>query len=246
MHKHIMFNALSLLFIVSTAASQGSIRRVDDLSTDAVDTTSRNLLTHEEHFRINTRSSKSDCVARSSYLGCYKNKNQNRALPYEVGRGYSANECETACTEEGYVHFAREWKGQCFCSNGSDYDKHGSTTDCDCCGDNVGENKMCVWMAGPAAPGCDGSGAPAAPYLGCYNDKNMKRALPYEVSGRGHSAKDCQDECADKGMKYFAREWKGQCFCSEDDDFGKHGTASDCDCCGNNVGLKKMCVWVVA
>ena len=32
------------------------------------------------------------------------------------------------------------------CSNDSDYDKHGATTGCDCCGDNVGGRKMCVWM----------------------------------------------------------------------------------------------------
>ena len=25
------------------------------------------------------------------------------------------------------------------------YDKHGSVKDCDCCGRNVGANKMCVW-----------------------------------------------------------------------------------------------------
>ena len=28
------------------------------------------------------------------------------------------------------------------------YDKHGSATNCDCCGRNVGPNKMCVWQGG--------------------------------------------------------------------------------------------------
>jgi hypothetical protein len=225
-------NYLALfLFAIISAASGRSIRR-GEFETDVGNTSSRNL---------------DDCVARSSYLGCFNNKNNDRALPYQIGgRFHTAEHCESACTSKGYVHFALEWKGQCFCSNGSDYDKHGSSTGCNCCGSNVGENKMCVWTAGPAAPGCDGSGAPSAPYLGCYQDKNLNRAMPYEVDGRGHSAKDCQDECAAKGMAYFAREWRGQCFCSDHNDYGKHGTAGGCDCCGTNVGLKKMCVWAVA
>ncbi|KAL7529453.1 hypothetical protein ACHAXR_004522 [Thalassiosira sp. AJA248-18] len=178
------------------------------------------------------------------YLGCFANRVNNRALPYQVpGKFHSAEDCESACLDKGYMIFAREWKGQCFCGNGGGYDRHGSTGGCDCCGDNVGGNRMCVWMIGESAPGCDGSGAPSAPYLGCYKDRNLDRALPYRVDGRGHSAKDCQDACSSKGMDYFAREWRGQCFCSNDNDYDKHGTSRDCDCCGRNVGGGIMCVW---
>jgi hypothetical protein len=226
-------SALFLITIISAAAAPGrSIIGRDESDADFVDISGRNL---------------HDCVARSSYLGCFKNRNKDRALPYEIdGFYHTAEDCESECTSKGYVHFALEYKGQCFCSNGSDYDKHGGADGCDCCGSNVGENKMCVWMAGPAAPGCDGSGAPSAPYLGCYRDKNLNRALPYEMHGKGHSAKECQDECAHLGMVYFSREWRGQCFCSDHSDYDKHGAASGCDCCGSNVGLKMMCVWAVA
>lgn len=31
-----------------------------------------------------------------------------------------------------------------FCGSGN-YDMHGPAKDCDCCGSNVGGNKMCVW-----------------------------------------------------------------------------------------------------
>ncbi len=110
-------------------------------------------------------------------------------------------------------------EGQCFCTNEPTYDKHGEADECDCCGDNVGPRKMCVWVAG-AASGCD-DGPSGATYLGCFKNKNKDRALPYKVDGRFHSADDCHDECNKKGMTYFAREWKGQCFCSEDADYSR-------------------------
>eukprot|EP00581_Thalassiosira_minuscula_P009335 CAMPEP_0183704974 /NCGR_PEP_ID=MMETSP0737-20130205/2180_1 /TAXON_ID=385413 /ORGANISM="Thalassiosira miniscula, Strain CCMP1093" /LENGTH=171 /DNA_ID=CAMNT_0025932015 /DNA_START=253 /DNA_END=768 /DNA_ORIENTATION=- len=168
----------------------------------------------------------------------------DRAMEYEVsGRFHSAEECEAACNSEEYVYFGLQWKGQCFCSNRPQYDKHGSESGCDCCGDDVGANKMCVWMIGDTEPGCEDGGAPGAPYLGCFEDLQRDRAMEYEVRGRGHSPKECRDECSEKGMKYFSRQWRGQCFCSEDDDYDKHGVAKDCDCCGDNVGGKKQCVW---
>jgi hypothetical protein len=116
--------------------------------------------------------------------------------------------------------------------NGNDYDKHGMAKDCDCCGENVGGRKQCVWLSAPAQ------------YLGCYKNKNRDRALPYEVPGRDHSTAECLAECSSMGMKYFAREWRGQCFCSnEESGYDKHGAASGCDCEGSNVGSNKMCVW---
>lgn len=227
------FFTVSLLAAISAAS--GSSLRGDDFQSDVVDNTqgSRNL---------------QNCVARSTYLGCFNNRNNNRALPFEVdGRNHDAETCEAACADLDFAYFAREWRGQCFCSNESDYDMHGGTSGCDCCEKNVGANKMCVYMIGPEnpAPGCSGNGSPSANYMGCFKNKNRDRALPYMVGGRRHSAKDCQDECESKGMKYFSREWKGQCFCSNDNDFAKHGSDSGCDCCGSNVGGNKMCVWQV-
>ena len=54
----------------------------------------------------------------------------------------------------------------------------------------------------------------------------------------------CEEEYEKKGFKYFAREWKGQCFCSNVNDYGMHGTKDGCDCCGGNVGGNKMCVYL--
>mmetsp|Transcript_7986 Transcript_7986/g.12092 ORF Transcript_7986/g.12092 Transcript_7986/m.12092 type:complete len:440 (+) Transcript_7986:246-1565(+) len=188
------------------------------------------------------------CVSRSAYLGCYENRNQNRALPHEIGgRPHTARECEEACANKGFLYFAREWRGQCFCSNTDDYNKHGTATNCNCCGTNVGANKMCVYKLQtaeapyPAAPGCTDR-FNAAPYMGCYVDRNRRRALPHEVHGRGYSAEDCHVECNKAGYKYFARQWRGQCFCGNHD-YDKYGPASNCNCCGRSVGANKMCVW---
>lgn len=186
-----------------------------------------------------------NCVARSTYLGCYENRNKDRALPYQVdGKSHTAVTCEATCAGLGFSFFAREWKGQCFCGNDATYMKHGEDDGCDCCGDNVGGGKMCVYMlnAEDPAPGC-AVGAPNKPYLGCFEDKNRNRAMPYRVDGRTHTAIECMAACSDMGMAYFGREWRGQCFCSDDATYMKHGSESNCDCCGGNVGGGKLCVW---
>lgn len=192
----------------------------------------------------------------STYMGCFENRNNNRAFPMEVfgsqSRGHSSFDCESECESEGYTYFAREFKGQCFCGNAEDkHDMHGSATGCDCCGDHVGSNKMCVWMIGQAAPKCGGtSGTDHSNYVGCYKNKNNNRSFSKEIFGRksrGHSTKDCESKCESKGYSYFAREHLGQCFCSNnaDGDHAQHGIADDCDCCGDNVGAHNMCVWKV-
>ena len=152
---------------------------------------------------------------------------------------------------------------------------------------------MCVYELQPAspppyqaAPGCTDR-FNAAPYLGCFEDRNNRRALPYEVHGKGLSAEFCGMKCNQAGYRYFAREWRGQCFCGdyvsayciievkiENDcmyicilfvfhsytahillhvfyssninpiqDYDRYGPASNCNCCGRNVGANKMCVW---
>jgi hypothetical protein len=88
------------------------------------------------------RGLRTDCVDGAAYVGCYADRNNHRAMPYEVrGAGHSARECMEECRDKGYAHFARQWKGQCFCGDGSEHTKHGEERNCDCCKDNVGGNK---------------------------------------------------------------------------------------------------------
>ena len=91
------------------------------------------------------------------------------------------------------------------------------------------------------APGC-ASGELDAPYLGCFHDRRSHRALSREVDGADR-AEECRDWCEARGYRYFGREWRGQCFCGNRHDYDKHGRATGCDCCGEDVGNKKICVW---
>ncbi|KAL7438649.1 hypothetical protein ACHAXM_007362 [Skeletonema potamos] len=95
------------------------------------------------------------------------------------------------------------------------------------------------------APGCGpSSGTYHSVYLGCYDDRQEDRAFPFQVPSDGHGALDCERECTTRSYRYFGRQFKGQCFCGSD--YGqivRHGADSGCNCCGENVGGGKQCVW---
>ena len=65
------------------------------------------------------------------------------------------------------------------------------------------------------APGCMDK-FHDAPYMGCYKDRQKDRALSHKVKGRYHDAKTCHVECNKLGYRYFARQWRGQCFCGNE------------------------------
>ena len=91
----------------------------------------------------------------SPYIGCYTDKLSDRAFPFQLyadssttnkDKGHGALDCERECTSRGYRYIGREFKGQCFCGNNlDDIVRHGMDSGCNCCGYNVGSNKMCVW-----------------------------------------------------------------------------------------------------
>eukprot|EP00804_Cyclotella_cryptica_P026689 CCRYP_007925-RB/>CCRYP_007925-RB protein AED:0.36 eAED:0.36 QI:268/1/1/1/0.5/0.33/3/527/234 len=199
-------------------------------------------------YQINNhnRSLQTECTQRSTYLGCYTDRKKKRALPYEVfgreSRDHSPQECEAACAAAGYQVWGRQFRGQCFCGS-NEFAMHGVARGCDCCGDDVGSRKFCAYALDTSAPGCIGIGvSSSSSYVGCFEDKKLARALPVEVDGRGWSAEECEAACLADGYEYFAREWKGQCFCGTGG-YDVHGHADDCDCCGENVDSNKMCVW---
>ena len=106
-----------------------------------------------------------------------------------------------------------------------------------------------------SAPGCGGnSGTTHSVYLGCYDDEAKDRAMPFELyegyssaKRLGHAALDCERECSNLGYRYFAREFRGQCFCGNSPaEYSKHGLDTGCNCCAENVGPGKMCVWEVS
>eukprot|EP00587_Corethron_hystrix_P004929 CAMPEP_0113329434 /NCGR_PEP_ID=MMETSP0010_2-20120614/20906_1 /TAXON_ID=216773 ORGANISM="Corethron hystrix, Strain 308" /NCGR_SAMPLE_ID=MMETSP0010_2 /ASSEMBLY_ACC=CAM_ASM_000155 /LENGTH=383 /DNA_ID=CAMNT_0000191539 /DNA_START=1 /DNA_END=1151 /DNA_ORIENTATION=+ /assembly_acc=CAM_ASM_000155 len=93
-------------------------------------------------------------------------------------------------------------------------------------GPNVGAWKQCVYEKKPSN------------FLGCYADA-ADRALPV-LKGSSKSVDQCSDLC--DGYKYFARQWKGECWCGNDS-YSKHGPSTGCDCMGPNVGAWKQCVY---
>mmetsp|Transcript_37260 Transcript_37260/g.73151 ORF Transcript_37260/g.73151 Transcript_37260/m.73151 type:complete len:448 (+) Transcript_37260:291-1634(+) len=83
------------------------------------------------------------------YLGCYNDKKKDRMFSNEAQhREASVEECSVLC--EGYKFFLRQYKGQCFCGNSTEYARHGSSSLCDCHGVNVGSYKGCVYDNEPS------------------------------------------------------------------------------------------------
>ena len=103
------------------------------------------------------------------------------------------------------------------------------------------------------------------------SNSNSNSNSNYSKSKRrfNHGALDCERECTKRGFQYIGRQFKGQCFCGDEVDLerargyttdsdvnvngngngsgsGKEGLVGGCDCCGQNVGGGKMCVWEVS
>jgi len=79
------------------------------------------------------------------YVGCYKDKVRDRALPVFKGKRKSIEQCATLCSD--YTYFGLQSAYQCRCGNDDDdYGKHGPSMSCECNNDdNVGLRKNCVY-----------------------------------------------------------------------------------------------------
>jgi len=93
--------------------------------------------------RILAKRSKQPTSHEFNYLGCFKDKESDRALPILKGEGKSVGECNILC--ESFTFFGRQHKGQCWCGNGN-YAKHGQKDECKCDEANVGGWKQCVYL----------------------------------------------------------------------------------------------------
>mmetsp|Transcript_103210 Transcript_103210/g.296199 ORF Transcript_103210/g.296199 Transcript_103210/m.296199 type:complete len:943 (-) Transcript_103210:332-3160(-) len=79
-----------------------------------------------------------------------------------------------------------------------------------------------------------------ASYQGCFADSRFDRDLPVLKGNLDYQ--QCEAACA--GFSFFGRQWKGECHCG--DTYGKHGTASGCDCRAANIGGDNNCVYKAA
>jgi len=80
--------------------------------------------------------------AGTEYIGCFKDKKNDRALDKFMGKKKSIDECATLCSD--YNYFGLQKNYQCRCGN-EGHDKHGPAEGCECYGQNIG-NRNCVFM----------------------------------------------------------------------------------------------------
>lgn len=189
-------------------------------------------------------------VTKYTYLGCYKDRKGDRALPKRIDGKLSVDQCNNACTSLNYKYSARQYQGQCWCGNG-DYSKHGERDSCgDCDGPNVGGYLSCVYVGthiGTPSPPTTPNPSPTNSvsqytYKGCYKDKNSDRALPKKISGK-YSVSQCQTQCSMSNFKYSGRQYTGECWCGNGQ-YWKHGSSTSCGACdGPDVGGYLNCVY---
>mmetsp|Transcript_26220 Transcript_26220/g.25069 ORF Transcript_26220/g.25069 Transcript_26220/m.25069 type:complete len:97 (+) Transcript_26220:883-1173(+) len=78
------------------------------------------------------------------HVGCYIDQ-EDRALPYLVGKKINIAQCLSACTELGFKFFGIQWLGECRCGY-DDYGKYGKSDICICNSpNNVGVYVNCVY-----------------------------------------------------------------------------------------------------
>eukprot|EP00588_Corethron_pennatum_P018240 CAMPEP_0194305688 /NCGR_PEP_ID=MMETSP0171-20130528/3061_1 /TAXON_ID=218684 /ORGANISM="Corethron pennatum, Strain L29A3" /LENGTH=418 /DNA_ID=CAMNT_0039057293 /DNA_START=50 /DNA_END=1306 /DNA_ORIENTATION=+ len=107
------------------------------------------------------------------------------------------------------------------------------------------EKRRCAGYSDSAPDEAPDESAPANNrYTGCYKDTKRNRMFSYEAQSSDASTDKCAELC--KGYRFFARQYKGQCFCGNRDDYDRHGSSSSCDCEGSNVGGYLACVYETA
>ena len=61
------------------------------------------------------------------------------------------------------------------------------------------------------------------------------------LKGTGKTTSECIGLCKD--YNFVARQYYGQCWCGDDDNYDKHGAADDCICEEETVGDWRNCVY---
>jgi hypothetical protein len=104
------------------------------------------------------------------YVGCVKNeakeygngRRKKMDLPFAEGKGqewqpgqvygsgYTIERCAEMCDAKYFKYFGMMGKRQCWCGNS--YGSQGPASKCDCNGNNIGGDKMCVYSLGYALP----------------------------------------------------------------------------------------------
>ena len=172
-----------------------------------------------------------------SYLGCYTEATQGRALsalqnPQGVaGATLTVETCAAAC--KAYTYMGVEYSGECYCSNtlgagsvlatGTTPATNGCNMVCngnktEYCG---GANRLNAYkLTNPPTTPTDPTGPITVTqlagytYLGCYSEATQGRALSDKqnpIAGALVSVESCKTACA--AYTYFGVEYSGECYC---------------------------------
>lgn len=164
-----------------------------------------------------------------SYVGCYTDDVNNRALDSGVGytdqTGMSQGSCMVYCGSKGYNFAGIEYGTECYCGFGlksssskdddgtCDYICPGAQGTGDACG---GQDHLSVFTNGPPSA----SNKPEVngyTYSGCYVDSVSNRILNGALfDGPGYEAMTvevCTSACKNAGYAVAGLEHESQCFC---------------------------------
>jgi hypothetical protein len=65
-----------------------------------------------------------NCDSKYAYVGCYREEENDRAMPKLVGPAFSIEGCIVACAAEEFEYAGLQWYGECRCGD-HDYHRHG-------------------------------------------------------------------------------------------------------------------------
>ena len=167
------------------------------------------------------------------YLGCFRDSNPNRDLPFQVQNDGTNNTnagCIAACAGLGYTYSATQNGNECYCGNG--YGGYGPTDGCNtaCTG---APSQTCGGPYANSVYVAIGSAPPPPVYVGCYGDGTPRDLPEMEYSNSFGTTETCVAACTYHGYLFAGAQYGGQCFCGNS--YGIYGTSHDCTyvCTGN-------------
>jgi len=148
------------------------------------------------------------------FIGCFSDKQLDRALPYMRGKKMSFQQCANAC--ENFKYFGRQFTLECWCGD-EDYDKHGKSNGCNCSSStNVGGGVNCVY-ANLDAPISSPTKSPTN-----YDNVQVIKLPPGDKVKCDYGFGIEKSSCKDAGMKVGGKLTNGGVVGIENMDWGNN------------------------
>ncbi|CAM9272287.1 unnamed protein product [Scytosiphon promiscuus] len=194
-------------------------------------------------------------------IGCFKDRRSSRVMNYgfKSSEGMTNELCGLYCNENGKKYSGTQYGEECWCSNSSSYDEHGSSKYCNfpCPGDSDetcgGGWAMMVSESSSYGGGGDSDDESADDvvngYLGCFKDVEDKRILDdaYWLTSTSMTLQTCINFCDEKGEDYAALEYGNECWCGSSDNYDRHGKSTSCTTpCNGNSSQKCGGTWAAS